>query len=69
MGKVEPPTEFSKSKSSVGCQFLEAVAAKKWLTFFEGLNFLHKQLKSEIFNDKKVVYNQKKIFCNLNWEF
>ena len=66
MGKVEPPTEYSKSKSSVGFQFLEAVAAKKWVTCFEGLNFLHKKLKSEIFSDKKVVYNQKNIFCNLN---
>ena len=47
------PSKFSKSESLVGFQFLEELAAKDKVTFFRGFQFLHKKLKSDIFNNKK----------------
>ena len=41
---VEPATKFSKRGGSTGSQFLEGVAGKEQVTFFMGLQFLHKKL-------------------------
>ena len=72
LGRVEPPTTFSKSESSKGFQFKEGVAAKEWATFFKVCSsYIKNKLKYEIFNDKN-VYKQKYfsvITKNLNWEF
>ena len=57
--RVEPPTKFSISESSVEFQFIEGFTAKEEVTFFVGWQFLHK-LKSEIFNDKTSL--ESKIF-------
>ena len=59
VGHVKPPTKFSKRGSLTKSQFLEGIAKKEGVTFFRGLQFLHKnKLKLEIFNNKK-VYKQK----------
>ena len=59
LGRVEPPTKFSKREGLRGLQLWEGVAGKEGVTFFrrggsEGCNFRNKKLeKTEIFNDKK----------------
>ena len=53
---VVPPTKFSKKGGLAAPQLLEGTAGKKGSDFFQGGCNLHiiKELKSEIFNDKKV---------------
>ena len=55
-GGGEAPTQCSKKGGLTGPQFLERVTGKEWITFFKGgCNFYMKEnLKSDIFNDKKV---------------
>ena len=55
VGKIEPPTKFSKRGSLTRSQFLEGVAAKEGVIFVKGglLFFFFKLKKSDIFNDKK----------------
>ena len=55
LGRVKPPTKFSKSESLAGFQFIEGGCCKRGGDLFQGLQFLQKyRLKSEIFNDKNV---------------
>ena len=46
MGRFETPTNFLDGKNSVGFQFLQGDAAEEGVTFFGGLQFLHKTLKT-----------------------
>ena len=57
---VEPPTKFSKRGGSTGSQFLEGVAGKEQVTFFRGLQFLHKKLLKYL-TTKKCI-NKKTFF-------
>ena len=54
---VPPPTRFSKKEGLAGPQLLEGGCWEKGDNFFQeggGCNFrIKKELKSEIFNDKK----------------
>ena len=63
-GGIELPTKFSKKWGLVGPELLERVGGKEGITFFTGaMQFSHKKLKSEIFNNKKSL--QAKIFFSV----
>ena len=48
-----------------GKQLLEGIAGKEGVTFFRGLQVLHKnKLKSDIFNDKKKFMNKNIFLCH-----
>ena len=61
---VKPPTKLKKRRSLKRSQILEGAAAEEGITFFTVLQFLHKnKLKSEKFNDKKIL--QRKTFFSI----
>ena len=47
--------QIFKKEGLTGSQILEGVAGEKWVTFFSVLKSLRNKVKSEIFNDKKIL--------------
>ena len=71
LGGLNFQPNFQKGGGLVGPQLLERVAGKEGMTFFMGvMQFSHKKLKSEIFNNKKSLQAKMHLSVitnNSNW--